>query len=259
MIAERGHLVTGLSAELLCIVPKFVWRAPLLVVSLILSTTPLLAQGTTGAAGHWEGRIEIPDQALGINVDLAMGPKGGWIGSLSIPVTETMDVPVIEITVNGMAVRFAAAVPDKAAFDGQLSADGQRLSGTVTNRMGGLPFQLTRRGEANVKVPPPSSPLSKDFSGTWEGILNGGGVVMRVVLKLSPAADGTAIGTLVTLDQNQEIPVTTVTIDGKQLRLELRAVTSNYFATLGANGDITGTWIQQGDGVPLTFKRATGP
>jgi hypothetical protein len=232
-------------------------RIHLLVALSLFVTSPLRAQTTADASGRWEGTIQIPDEPLRIDVDLAKNPQGVWIGSISIPASTTLDVPLADITVNGMAVRFMAALPDKATFEGKLSADAQSLSGTVTNRMGGVPFRLTRRGAPNVKVPPPSSPLSKEFEGTWEGIISAGGNVIRMVLKLSAAADGTAIGTLTTIDQNQEIPVTTVTIKGKQLQLESRSVSATYFGTLGANGDITGNWIQLGDGPPLTFKRVS--
>lgn len=162
-----------------------------------------------------------------------------------------------DITIDGAAVRFTAALPDRATFDGKFSADAQSISGEASNRMGGVPFQLAKRGEANVKLPPPSSPLSKEFEGTWEGIISAGGNVIRMVLKLWPAPDGTAMGTLTTIDQNQEIPVTTVTIKGKQLQLESRSVSASYFGTLGANGEIAGRWLQLGDGPPLTFKRTS--
>ena len=92
------------------------------------------------------------------------------------------------------------ARPQNASLDCRLSADASSLSGKVSNADGAVQFQLTRNGEANVKVPPPSSPLSKEFEGTWEGTLDLDGKVLRVVLKLSPAADGIGTAILISLD-----------------------------------------------------------
>ena len=84
------------------------------------------------------------------------------------------------------------------------------------------------------------------------------GKVRRVGLKLWPTADGTATATLIAVEQgNLEIPVTTVTIKGKELHLEARAVSGTYRGTLGAGGEIAGEWSEGPNHVPLTFKRVS--
>jgi hypothetical protein len=214
------------------------------------------AQTTPQPAGHWQGKIQIPDHELGVTVDLARNPKGTWIGSISITGSTSIDVPLSSITVDGAAVRFAANLSRPASFDGRVSADGASLSGKASNADGEVPFQLTRNGEANVAVPPPSSALSKEFEGAWEGALDAGGTTRRIGLKLAPAVDGTASATLIAVDQgNVEIPVTTVTINDKQLQLEVRTVSGTYSGTLGGNGEISGEWSQGPGHFPLTFKR----
>jgi hypothetical protein len=229
-----------------------------IVLGLALSTAVGSAQTSPNATGHWEGEIQIPDHVLGLTVDLARSPSGVWIGSVSIPRTTTVDVPLDDIAVDGTAVRFTASLPGHTRFEGTLSADAKGLMGTVSNEMGGVPFQLTRNGEADVKVPPPSSTLTKEFEGTWEGALGVDGKVTRIVLKLSPAADGTATAMLINLDQgNEEIPVTTVTLHDKQLQLEARVVSGTYHGTLGASGDIAGEWAQGPARLPLTFKHGS--
>lgn len=215
-----------------------------------------LAQTASKPTGHWQGKIQIPDHELGITVDLALSPKGGWIGSMSVTGTTSIDVPLANIAVEGTAVRFAASLPQRASFDGHLSADGNSLSGTASSAAGDAPFQLTRNGEADVKVPPPSSALSKEFEGAWEGTIDAGGKARRVGLKLSPAADGAATATLIAVDQgNLEIPVTTVTIQDKQVQLDAPAVSGTYRGTLDGSGEIAGEWAQGPTKLPLTFKR----
>ena len=84
---------------------------------------------------------------------------------------------------------------------------------------------LARTGDADVKLPPASSPLSKEFEGAWEGAVVTDGSTRRIVLKLSAAPDGTAKGLLISVDKgNLEIPVTTVTLKGNQLELDVRVV-----------------------------------
>jgi hypothetical protein len=224
---------------------------------LALAVSSSSARAAAGPAGHWEGKIRIPDREMAFVVDLAQGPAGSWIGSLSIPGSTSIDVPLENITIAENAVRFTAALPGPTSFEGTLSADASSLTGKVANPEGAVPFELARNGEAKVKVPPPSSVASKAFEGRWEGSVEVAGKVMRMVLKMSAAADGTARATVTNLDKgNVEIPASTVTIQGNQIDLDIRAVGGSYRGTLSAGGEIAGELAQQGVKIPLTFKRA---
>jgi hypothetical protein len=223
---------------------------------LALSLCGVPARAATGAAGHWEGKIQIPDHELSFSVDLDQGPKGEWIGSLSITGSSSVDVPLIKITVSGTSVQFAANLPGETSFAGTLSTDATNLAGKVSNVEGAVPFQLARSGEANVKVPPASSVLLKEFEGSWEGSVTADGKVRRIALTLTAAPDGTAKATLISVDKgNLEIPVTTVTLQGKQLELQARLVGGTYRGTLGPTGEIVGEWIEPSARLPLIFKR----
>ena len=229
-----------------------------LAAALAVPGAPGRAQAAPRAAGHWEGKINLPEREVGVAVDLAPGAAGGWIGSISIPGSTSIDVPLGNIIVDGSAVRFVATLPESASFDGALSSDATGLSGQVSNAQGGVPFQLTRSGEARVSVPPPSSALVKEFEGRWDGTLTVNGEVRHVGLRLAPAADGTAIGTLISGDRGErKIPVSTVIIRGNQLQLESRAISGTYRGTLGDGGEIAGEWTERGVQGNLTFKRTT--
>jgi hypothetical protein len=230
----------------------------LVVVSLLLSAPGLRAQSVPDASGHWEGQIQIPGHLLTVSVDMVRNPAGTWIGSLTIPHSATTDVPLDVVTVAGASVQFAASLPGKTSFDGSLSPDGRGLSGTVSNAEGGVPFQLSRTGDADVKMPPPSSPMSNAFEGTWEGTLETDSQTRRVQVKLAPAADGTATATIISVDKgNLEVPVTTVTLHDRQLQLEARAISGTYRGTLGADGTIAGEWSEGGLHFPLMLKHVS--
>jgi hypothetical protein len=231
-------------------------RVVLLGLALAAESVVGAAETAQGATGHWEGKLQMPGRELGMAVDLTRDAKGRWIGSISLVGTSAKDVPLHRLTVAGATVQFTADLPDSAAFEGSLSEDQNGLSGKASNALGAVPFQLTRQGAANVNVPPPNSVLSKEFSGVWEGALAAGGKTPRIRLELAPAADGLATAVLISVDQgNTEIPVTSVTIQGRQLQVEARAVSGMYRGTLGAGGEIAGEWVEGSERLPLILKR----
>jgi uncharacterized protein YciI len=110
--------------------------------------------------------------------------------------------------------------------------------------------------EKQSQAAPPSSALSKEFEGQWEGALNAGGNTLRIGMKLSPAADGTAKADLVSIDQdNAAFSADSVNINGKELQFGVRMINGSYKGTLGAGGEIAGEWKQAGNTLPLTFRR----
>ncbi len=93
--------------------------------------------------------------------------------------------------------------------------------------------------------------------GTWEGPLsNGMGGQIRVVLKVTQAADGLS-ATMDSPDQNASgIPVKTITLDGRKVSLDVTAVGGTYEGTLdAAKGEVSGTWHQNGQSLPLVLKK----
>jgi hypothetical protein len=226
------------------------------VLGWTLAAGACLAQTAPQAAGHWQGKILIPDHETAFTVDLDRNAKGAWIGSITIPGSTSIDVPLGNFEAAGTTVRFTAPLPGPTKFAGAVSADGAAISGTASNVQGDARFQLSRSGAANVKVPPPSSTLLKEFEGTWEGTIESGGKVRRVGLELATDADGRAVGTLVAIDQgNLQIPASTVTVQGKNLQVESRAISGMYRGALGADGDIAGEWTQGDQHMALVFKR----
>src|SRR5262245_34102458 len=100
------------------------------------------AQAAPDPSGHWEGTIEMPRQAISAALDLAKGAKGEWVGTLSIPGSTSLDVPLSEIRVDGAKLHFKVALPDNPAFDATLSAEADAIAGDASNAMGSVPFSL---------------------------------------------------------------------------------------------------------------------
>ncbi len=202
--------------------------------------------------------MKAPNQDIAVTVDLMKNQKGEWVGAMSMPAQGAQDIPLSDINVQENAVRFGMLRAQGApAVDAKLSADGSELSGTMSAGGQSIPIQLKRKGDAVIKAAPPSTALAKEFEGSWAGTLDTGMQQLHLLLKLSRSPEGTAAGTLTSVDQgNVEIPITTVTQKDKSIQFEIRAIAGSYTGTLSADGSaISGTWTQAGNSMPLDLKK----
>lgn len=229
-----------------------------LLLSFVVATGPA-AQAPAGAAGHWEGAIQLPDKELPVIVDLALAADGGtWEGTIAIPAQNLKGFPLADITVGGESVTFAIPkVPGSPTFKGTVSKDGKSLAGDFTQGGGTVPFSLTRHGDARFEPVPKSTPISADLEGNWEGSLDIQGTVLRLIFRLAKGADdGMGSGTIVSVDQGgAEIPLTAVVQKGAQVMLLATSIAGTFEGEL-KDGAISGTWLQGPGKFPLTLKRA---
>jgi hypothetical protein len=94
--------------------------------------------------------------------------------------------------------------------------------------------------------------------GTWQGTLpNGMGGQIRVVLKVRQAAEGALTATMDSPDQNaSDIPVAKIGFETGKVTLDVSAVGGSYEGTLDpAKNEISGTWKQSGQALPLLLKK----
>ncbi|MBI4876463.1 MAG: alpha/beta hydrolase [Acidobacteria bacterium] len=103
-------------------------------------------------------------------------------------------------------------------------------------------------------LPAQSSPLAGDWSGTLEA----GAARLRLVLHVA-ASDSGLTAKLDSVDQGaMGIPVTTVSEQGGQVRLELRPLSASFEGRFNKEGtEIAGEWSQGGAALPLVFKRSS--
>jgi hypothetical protein len=238
------------------------WKAPaLFCLAAILFVPALLAQSTTAGSGHWEGAIQLPDNKLEIQVDLA-NEDGKWTGAITVPAQKLNAFPLGDITVQGTSVRFVMkGLPGEPVFRGTLSQNGQSITGDFNQGSASFPFELRRSGEAKIAAPAKSTPVAKELIGTWEGTLDAGEKTFRLALKLSNGPDGNGAGTLVSVDQgNAEFPVTTIVQSGSDLKFDVKTINGSYVGQVSQGKDqLEGKWTQHGATFPLTFKRAGTP
>ncbi|WP_263350147.1 TIGR03435 family protein [Acidicapsa acidisoli] len=106
----------------------------------------------------------------------------------------------------------------------------------------------------------PLALLAQDVTGTWQGTLDvGSGKSLRIVLKVSKAADGTLKAVNYSIDQGgQPIPVSTISLQGTAFNFAVSMIGGKYEGKLSADGNsIAGTWSQGPNPLPLNFAKAT--
>ena len=113
----------------------------------------------------------------------------------------------------------------------------------------------------------PSSPQQKSatatqsmtgsMAGNWEGALNAGAQKLRLVLKVSQAADGALKATLDSLDQAaMDLTVDTITFDGRTLHFEMKELFAVYDGTVSSDGsELSGVFAQAGNNFSLILRR----
>ena len=208
-----------------------------------------------GPRGHWSGSVELPNQALAMEVDLDKGPTG-WIGSISIPAQNASGIPLDGIGfTNGKCTFRLKGAPGEPTFTGNLSADGKTMTGHFTQGPGSFPFKFSRTGDPKVEEVKASPAVAKDFLVTWEGTLEGPG--LRLVLKMANDATG-AKAVLISLDQGGvEVPVSAIDQKDSKVTLLVKMVGGRYEAEINKEGsELNGRWTQGGNDLPLKLKKA---
>ncbi len=98
---------------------------------------------------------------------------------------------------------------------------------------------------------------TKGPEGSWNGTLEAGGQKLRILVTITKSDTGTYTGKFESLDQGATVPFDTVTVNGDNVRLEVKASGIMYEGVLNKEGtELAGKFSQGGQEFPLSFKRA---
>jgi hypothetical protein len=225
-----------------------------LYLSALALTCAAFAQSADQPRGHWTGALELPNRSMAVAFDLDKTDKG-WIGSMSI-VEQGATLPIADIRAEAGQWKFTIpGGPGGPGFAGKLSADGKTWDGQFTQGGNSLPLKLTHAGAPKVDLPKESAALAAEYSGEWEGTLEGPGLRLRLSIVNSA---NTAKATLVSIDQGgAQIPVSAISVKDGKLTAEVKAVNGGYTATLNKEGtELSGDWSQNGNSMPLKLKKS---
>ena len=98
---------------------------------------------------------------------------------------------------------------------------------------------------------------ASQIAGDWQGTLQAGDQKLRLVLHITQTADGALKASMDSIDQGANgIPINEISFQGGTLSFSSAAVNGSYKGKLNsATAQIEGTW-NQGQPLPLNFKRA---
>ena len=95
------------------------------------------------------------------------------------------------------------------------------------------------------------------LEGSWLGTLEAGETKLRLVLTITRSDAGTYAGKFESLDQNATIPIDTITLNGDDVRMEVKSAGIVFESVLNKERtELTGKFSQGGQVIPLTLKRS---
>jgi pimeloyl-ACP methyl ester carboxylesterase len=107
----------------------------------------------------------------------------------------------------------------------------------------------------------PAAPVVQGLDGDWDGALEVNAVRLRVAWHIKTTAEDGTYASFDSIDQGANgIPVSAISRDGANVKLELKLANAAFQGALAADGaTMTGQWVQGGASLPLTLtRRAAG-
>jgi hypothetical protein len=230
--------------------------------NVLFSTVAVFAAAVLSAqeaspTGHYEGVMKAPKGEVNLAIDIDKIDKG-WVGTLDVNMPNGPKGILLEkLTVDGDKVSWH--LPGLGGvFNGTYNAEQKTIVGSTQTPGGQAALELKRTGDPKVNLPPPSTPITKDLEGKWEGTLAVGDQKLRLEATFVAGPAGTGIGDVVSLDQGgAKMAMTTVAQDGNKVKFEIRSVAGAFSGALNdAKTELTGEWSQGGDVLPLKLTRA---
>jgi dipeptidyl aminopeptidase/acylaminoacyl peptidase len=94
------------------------------------------------------------------------------------------------------------------------------------------------------------------LEGVWNGTLEFGGQKLRIVVTVTKSDTGAYSGKFESIDQGATVPFDSITLEGDNAKFEVKAAGILYEALLSKDrNELTGTFSQGGQTIPLSFKR----
>ncbi len=173
------------------------------------------------APGHWLGTIQRESgPAAFAEILIQQTHDAPWKVAVTALTLSARNAPCQEVVIEGRAVRFVLGADDNPlVFEGAVSDDGQRLTGSLTPRDDG--DAGAERGSFNLRRVP--RPLDLDnpmrFSGTAR---SGQGIELEIAIVLAETPAGNWVGQI-DLPRLGLVayPIVNLTADGNSIRAEV--------------------------------------
>jgi uncharacterized protein len=205
--------------------------------------------------GSWSGTLQAGEAVLHLVLHISKGADG----SLKA-VIDSLDQGVYGIEVTSLArhettLRLEVSSVS-AVYEGKISADRQKITGTWSQAGAGLPLEFHRQ-PPSVAAKKPTDAIFP-VEGLWQGALETSGMRFRVQLHVSHDDKNELVAALDSIDQGVNgLPATHITQKEATFHFEIPAFGGVYEGTLNtAKNSLTGLWTQSGVEQKLEFKRS---
>ncbi|MDB6056836.1 MAG: hypothetical protein JWO95_680 [Verrucomicrobiales bacterium] len=174
------------------------------------------------------------------------------------------DLPVSAVKVKGAEVHIELG-SFGAVYDGNLDSTGTQIVGLFRQAGANIPFNLKKTAQPPAVAAPllPASYTPRngsDLQGYWLGTVIIGPVKTRIAFKISDLGTGKYRAELDSVDQGATgIPVTSVSYQSPSVHMEVNGVAGTFDGTLSHSGEISGTWKQGPNNLPVVLKRGAPP
>ena len=216
------------------------------------STTAALAT----MQGNWEGTLNAGGAKLRL-VFKIFKTNDVYEAVVESPDQGSGDISVPELSARPRSIHFAMPTLD-AEFHGTLDSDRTAMSGTFTQIKHSFPLTLTRTAEPDTATPMAATDFTpkagSDLQGAWEGTL----YKLHLTLKIAEPTPGTFQAELADPDQGaMNLPISSLTYHAPKVHFQLDAYNATFDGEINNQHDkLVGAWTQQGQKLPLTFRRA---
>ncbi|MCI0538331.1 MAG: hypothetical protein L0Z50_24250 [Verrucomicrobiales bacterium] len=243
---------------------------PLILTVLICPLTPSLKAkpSATALIGKWNAVIEFSKFKIKMNLKIAPAEDGKRIqATMDIPEQGAKDLPVSALLFNSPAVRLEID-QFRTAFNGNLSEDGNSISGQFEEGPEGRPFEVVFKRNTEPDKPEPAKTYTfatgepPDLRGYWTTSLEAmPGMVLRLGLRIGRLPDGSFNVLLDSFDQGaSDIPASSASYSDGSAKIEWELMRVVFESKLSADGkELAGTWKQGPKGIPVKFERLAKP
>jgi hypothetical protein len=225
------------------------------LVAILIVAAALPCRAEDAISGRWEGSARIPDDELGVIVDLAQ-QDGAWVGSIIIPGLGVKGTPLTDINVQAPDVKFAVKGPLGIQMNLRLLPPPEnKLAGNFEQAGNRAPATLKKTGPPQVEYPPRSTPVAKELEGEWKGDYQMLGYTRHVSIKFANQPDGATADFVIVGRKHNVLPVDLVTQEGDLVTVDSHEMGFSFEGRL-RNGKLTGAIRQAAIETPLVLVRS---
>jgi hypothetical protein len=226
------------------------------LIAILIVAAALPCRAEDAITGRWEGTARIPDDELTVVVDLA-NENGAWVGSIIIPGLGLKGVPLNDIKVQPLDVKFAVKGALGIALNLHLVSNN-KLAGNFEQAGNRAPATLQKTGPPQVEYPPRNTPVAKELEGEWKGDYEMLGYTRHVSIKFANHPDGATADFVIVGRKHNVLPVDLVTQEGDLVTVDSHEMGFTFEGRL-RDGKLAGAIRQAPMETPLVLVRAKAP